>query len=308
MSRDGKRVLCVGLVCLDIVKIVADYPQEDSAQRCLDCAWQRGGNASNTSSVLALLGQPVEYFGTVAQSQELRFLREDFASYGVSLDHVVVCPDMSCPLSVVIVNTRNGSRTILHTNNNLREANADDFMKIDLSTNKYKWIHFECRPNVQETARMLHHVQNHNKTAGLHHILTSVEFEKPSRKGCEQLFALPDYLFLSKEFAQDLGYDNMEDAVVGLSNKTKPGATVICAWGDKGAAAKSSDSDVVISPAVKLEQVVDTLAAGDTFIAGSIFALSGGGVSTAEAIGHGCKVAGMKCGMRGLKGLASLKS
>ena len=42
--------------------------------RSLDYYWQRGGNASNSASVLALLGQDVEFFGTLVRSQELRYM------------------------------------------------------------------------------------------------------------------------------------------------------------------------------------------------------------------------------------------
>ena len=85
-----KRILCVGLVCLDIISVVEAYPAEDSDTRygraggrlrralpplpppppprgrpgahgprrcrCVSQRWQRGGNASNSCTVLALLG------------------------------------------------------------------------------------------------------------------------------------------------------------------------------------------------------------------------------------------------------------
>ncbi|XP_028581178.2 ketohexokinase isoform X4 [Podarcis muralis] len=61
-----KRVLCVGLVCLDIISVVERYPAEDSDTRCLSQRWQRGGNASNTCTVLALLGAPCAFMGSLA--------------------------------------------------------------------------------------------------------------------------------------------------------------------------------------------------------------------------------------------------
>ncbi|XP_067326546.1 ketohexokinase isoform X3 [Anolis sagrei] len=61
-----KRILCVGLVCLDIISLVDRYPEEDSDSRCLSQRWQRGGNASNTCTVLALLGAPTAFMGALA--------------------------------------------------------------------------------------------------------------------------------------------------------------------------------------------------------------------------------------------------
>uniref|UniRef100_A0A6J0UXD5 Ketohexokinase isoform X3 n=1 Tax=Pogona vitticeps TaxID=103695 RepID=A0A6J0UXD5_9SAUR len=64
-----KRILCVGLVCLDIISVVERYPPEDSDSRCLSQRWQRGGNASNTCTVLALLGAPCAFMGSLAPGQ-----------------------------------------------------------------------------------------------------------------------------------------------------------------------------------------------------------------------------------------------
>ena len=52
--------------------------------------------------------------------------------------------------------------------------------------------------------------------------------------------------------------------------------------------------------------LIDTLGAGDTFIAAVIHKLaSGRGIQ--DAISFGCRVAGAKCGMNGYKGLADIK-
>lgn len=75
-------------------------------------------------------------------------------------------------------------------------------------------------------------------------------------------------------------------------------AIVICAWGEDGAIAGTSDGQTYISPIFPPERVIDTLAAGDTFNAATIFALSSN-KSLEEAITFGCQVAGAKCGMKG---------
>ncbi|XP_075606288.1 ketohexokinase isoform X3 [Balearica regulorum gibbericeps] len=61
-----KRILCVGLVCLDIISVVEAYPAEDSDTRCVSQRWQRGGNASNSCTVLSLLGAPCAFMGSLA--------------------------------------------------------------------------------------------------------------------------------------------------------------------------------------------------------------------------------------------------
>lgn len=95
-------ICSVGLTCVDIVSFLPSYPLEDSDQRlshniiltsggqeilleteiynfatwltfrCTNQSWERGGNASNNSTVFACLGASVEYFGTLADDNLLR--------------------------------------------------------------------------------------------------------------------------------------------------------------------------------------------------------------------------------------------
>ncbi|XP_025723696.1 ketohexokinase isoform X7 [Callorhinus ursinus] len=64
---EDKQILCVGLVVLDIINVVDKYPEEDTDSRCLSQRWQRGGNASNSCTVLSLLGAPCAFMGSLAQ-------------------------------------------------------------------------------------------------------------------------------------------------------------------------------------------------------------------------------------------------
>ncbi|KAF7207465.1 ketohexokinase isoform X4 [Nothobranchius furzeri] len=64
--EEQQKILCVGLVCLDIINVVDKYPEEDTDSRCLSQRWQRGGNASNSCTVLSLLGAPCAFMGSLA--------------------------------------------------------------------------------------------------------------------------------------------------------------------------------------------------------------------------------------------------
>ncbi|XP_053314449.1 ketohexokinase isoform X4 [Spea bombifrons] len=138
---EEKRILCIGLVCLDIISVVDKYPQEDSDTRCLSQRWQRGGNASNSCTVLALLGAPSAFMGSLAPGHIADFTLGDLRSYGIDVSHVIPRTGCSFPASIVISNVTNGSRTILHMNRNLPDVTAEDFQKVDLA--QYKWIHWE---------------------------------------------------------------------------------------------------------------------------------------------------------------------
>lgn len=82
-------------------------------------------------------------------------------------------------------------------------------------------------------------------------------------------------------------------------------ALLICPWGSLGAfALDTSSSDAFFQAAEKVE-AVDSLGAGDTFIATSIFALAFG-AGPQDALRCACTVAGRKVAQRGLENLAQL--
>uniref|UniRef100_A0A8C9QKW6 Ketohexokinase n=1 Tax=Spermophilus dauricus TaxID=99837 RepID=A0A8C9QKW6_SPEDA len=111
---EEKQILCVGLVVLDIINVVDKYPEEDTDSRCLSQRWQRGGNASNSCTVLSLLGAPCAFMGSLASGPVADFVLDDLRRYSVDLRYSVFQTLGSIPISTVIINETSGSRTILH--------------------------------------------------------------------------------------------------------------------------------------------------------------------------------------------------
>lgn len=291
----SQNILCVGLCCLDIISEVRAFPVEDTDQRCIDQRWQRGGNAANNCTVLGMLGARPAFCGTVAASHEKGFILEDFAKYGISTDNVVIHENCDCPVSCVILSAASGSRTIIHSNKNLPEISADDFAKVDLSD--FGWVHFEGR-NVSNVCNMIRHVRAFNqKHPERKPVTISVEIEK-AKPELEALIPLPDVLFVAKDYAKFKGYSNMDETIETIQSLAFPGAVVICPWGEAGASASSTKGTIVRSPAYPPSKVIDTLGAGDTFNAATIFALHKG-CSLVDSISFGCKIAGAKVGVRG---------
>ncbi|XP_060926357.1 ketohexokinase isoform X2 [Limanda limanda] len=111
-----KKILCVGLVCLDIINVVDKYPEEDTDSRCVSQRWQRGGNASNTCTVLSLLGASCSFLGSVSAGGVADFILEDFQKVHIDVSLVPARAQCDLPASVVICSLGTGSRTILHMN------------------------------------------------------------------------------------------------------------------------------------------------------------------------------------------------
>ncbi|XP_069746870.1 ketohexokinase isoform X12 [Narcine bancroftii] len=298
MAAKEKQILCVGLVCLDIINVVDKFPVEDTDTRCLSQRWQRGGNASNSCTVLSLLGAPCGFMGSLAPGRVSDFIYDDLRRYGIDVTNLIVHAESSFPASIVISNIKKGSRTILHTNRNLANVTPEDFKKVDFS--QYKWIHWEGR-NATEQVAMIQQVEEYNANVPSEQRITiSVEIEK-TREELYQLFGHGDVVFVSKDIARHFGFNSASKAVKGLYSRVKPGAYLICAWAEKGADAMGPDG-VFHSNAFPPKKLVDTLGAGDTFNAAVIFELFNG-KSIQEALTFGCQIAGKKCGIEGYDGI-----
>ncbi|XP_077630156.1 ketohexokinase isoform X2 [Crocuta crocuta] len=296
---EDKQILCVGLVVLDIINVVDKYPEEDTDSRCLSQRWQRGGNASNSCTVLSLLGAPCAFMGSLAPGHIADFVLDDLRRYSVDLRYTVFQTTGSVPISTVIINEASGSRTILHAYRNLPDVSAADFDKVDLT--RFKWIHIEGR-NASEQVKMLQRIDRHNaRQPPGQKIRVSVEVEKP-REELFQLFGYGDVVFVSKDVARHWGFQSAVEALRGLYGHVRKGATLVCAWAEEGADALGPDEQLLHSDAFPPPRVVDTLGAGDTFNASVIFSLAQG-KTMQEALRFGCQVAGKKCGLQGFDGI-----
>ncbi|XP_053445641.1 ketohexokinase isoform X2 [Nycticebus coucang] len=296
---EEKQILCVGLVVLDVISLVDKYPEEDMEIRCISQRWQRGGNASNSCTVLSLLGAPCAFMGSLAPGHVADFLVADFSRRGVDVSQVAWQSRGDTPSSCCIINNSNGNRTIVLHDTNLPDVSAKDFEKVDLT--RFKWIHIEGR-NASEQVKMLQRIDEHNaRLPPGQRIRVSVEVEKPHEE-LFQLFGYGDVVFVSKDVAKHLGFQSANEALRGLYNRVRKGAVLVCAWAEEGAGALGPDGKLLHSEAFPPPRVVDTLGAGDTFNASVIFSLSQG-KSMQEALRFGCQVAGKKCGLHGFDGI-----
>uniref|UniRef100_A0A8D0HCP3 Ketohexokinase n=1 Tax=Sphenodon punctatus TaxID=8508 RepID=A0A8D0HCP3_SPHPU len=254
-----KRILCIGLVCLDIISVVESYPAEDTDTRCCSQRWQRGGNASNSCTVLSLLGAPCAFMGSLAPGHaQLLGVGQGLLLWAMG-GYVFSPPP--CPGCLPLGGC------------SLTNVTAEDFERVELS--QYKWIHWEGR-NAVEQVKMLQQVEEHNRACPVsQRVATSVEVEKP-RQELYQLFGYGDVVFVSKDVAKDFGFHSAAETVKGLYGRVRPGAVLICPWAENGADAMGPDGRLVHVDAFSPETIVDTLGAGDTFNAAVILALSQG--------------------------------
>src|SRR3569623_518989 len=149
------RILGIGIATLDIINHVEGYPAEDSEVRALAQRISRGGNCTNTLVVLSQLGHRCGWGGVLAEESDAARITADLDSYHIDLAPVRRIARGKMPTSYIIVNQRNGSRTIVHYRD-LPEYGYDDFAAIDLDG--YHWLHLEGR-HIDDSLRMLEHAR-----------------------------------------------------------------------------------------------------------------------------------------------------
>lgn len=281
------RILGVGIATLDIINEVPHYPAEDEEMRATAQAVRRGGNCTNTLTVLAQLGHHCDWSGVMADEPDGRRIIDELQRFAIGHQHCLMQTEGKVPTSYITLNRANGSRTIVHYRD-LPELPFAVFEAIDLTD--YDWIHFEGR-NIDETERMMLRCLEHYPDIPL-----SLEAEKP-RPGMERLFALADVLLFSRAYAEAQGFQQAERFLQAMTEQVAD-ARLYCGWGDQGAYALEADR-LIHQTAFIPETLMDTLGAGDSFNAALIDAQLQS-LSFEDGLQYACRLAGYKCGRAGL--------
>ncbi|KAL4943889.1 hypothetical protein BDV06DRAFT_188923 [Aspergillus oleicola] len=308
-------LVAVGACYVDTILTTPHYPGEDDKLRASNISRRRGGNCPNSLEVLQqLVSQspadartPLNLIAILpAQSSNAsREIRDAFEPR-VSLHHCIYRENFQEPASSYIMKSQeSGSRTIVNYNE-LPEMKVDEFVGIadKLGTNA-GWYHFEGRiPDV--TLACIRHLRKQYPS-----VKVSVEAEKPGREGLQELAKEADVVFYSKSWAQANGYSSAEECVRMQASETHNASLLCCTWGQDGAAAlEVATGKVVHSLAYTPEgfQVVDTIGAGDTFIAGMLYGLicKGDVWNLEQKLKLATRVAGMKVAQEGFGGLGSV--
>jgi len=281
-------ILAIGIATLDIINLVESYPEEDSELRALSQTQSRGGNATNTLTVLSQLGHNCHWGGVLIDEPDSQIIKADLDHSQIDISACNILPSGKMPTSYITLNQKTGSRSIVH-HRDCPEFDFTDFLQIDLT--QFDWVHFEGR-NVAETRLMIQFLKQHYPS-----LFCSVEIEK-SRPDIEQLFESPDVLMFSQHYAESCGFNHADEFLTSLSISS----LATCAWGESGAWALVPNKNIIHSKAYPPKHLIDTLGAGDTFNAGFIHSLVEK-MSPQQALNNACQLAGHKCGQYGFSNI-----
>ncbi|KAL4741049.1 Ribokinase-like protein [Aspergillus similis] len=305
-------LVAVGACYIDTILTTPHYPGEDDKLRATSILRRRGGNCPNTLEVLQQLvaqtspGQetPLSLVAVLPAKTSVasKQIRDAFEPR-VSLNYCIYRQEFEEPASSYIIKSQaSGSRTIVNYNE-LPEMKLEEFIQIaDTLGTKARWYHFEGRiPDV--TLSCMRYIREHYPS-----IKISVEVEKPGREGLQGLAQEADIVFYSKSWAQANGYQSAKECIEKQSTLLGKATLLCCTWGQDGAAAlEPRAGNTVHSPAYTPNrfQVVDTIGAGDTFIAGMLYGstVKGDAWDLSQKLSIANRLAGTKVAQEGFSNL-----
>jgi sulfofructose kinase len=249
-------VLCVGHTAWDISVFVAGYPAENSKREIHTMVECGGGPAANAAFLLSRWGLASAFAGVVGADAYGERIAREFFDAGTDITLLRRNADDVTPVSVILVNEQNGSRTII--NRRVPRTGAP--------------LQLSPPPAWPQPVRVLF-FDGHEPEASLEAMKLFPQAKTildagSLRDGTRELAKRVDYLVASERFARELsglpdleGAENQATAVAALHwHNGKP---VVITCGERGLLHGTS-GHVEWLPALPVK-VCDTTAAGDIF-------------------------------------------
>ncbi len=256
MSTCSVELLAIGHASYDLTLFVDEFPRENSKLETYEMLEHGGGPAANAAYLLARWGVNCGFAGLVGSDSYGQRVCEELGAAGVDLSLTETRAGHATPLSVILVNTRNGSRTIV---NRKEKAAALLIGQSQLARANPRVLLFDGHePEASHLALQA--------LPGAVSILDAGSL----RTGTEELAGKVSYLVASEHFAlQATGLANLADQEMQreclrqLRGRARADARLVVTLGERGLVYEQAGVFRHL-PAFPVHPV-DTTGAGDTF-------------------------------------------
>lgn len=261
---------------MDVVNHVKQHPQPGETIHGMGTAYSPGGKGANQAVAAALAGGAVVMLGAVGNDGFAQSLLPALAGCGVDTQHVLH-KDTASGLAFITV-AESGENTIILS------AGANDALTAQDVTAAAKDL---AEPDVLLLQNEIPWSSTVGALQHFHSLQTRVYLNPaPARDVAQDLLKLIDVLILNETEAQALTgvpVKSLKDAQQAATQLQANGANVVViTLGANGSVCVCTDGTSIHTPAFAV-QVVDTTAAGDTFI-GALAVASGKDLPTADAL------------------------
>jgi sulfofructose kinase len=258
-------VLCIGHAACDVSLFVYQYPQENTKCETHESLEACGGPAANAAWLLSSWGLRTGFAGLVGDDVHGRRTRDEFTAAGTDVSLLELRPAHATPLSIILINRENGSRTIINRKLKGASLSLEAAALRPLSTRVLLFDGHELEASLTAMKAFPHAVS----------ILDAGSW----REGTAALASKVHYLAASERFAlQATGMTSLQneaDRRQCLSKlREQFGTRTIVTLGERGLIFDAGDSYNEL-PAFEAS-AVDTTAAGDIFHGAFAYAIAEG--------------------------------
>lgn len=244
------KALCIGNVAYDFTIPMENFPKENVKYRVENAVSCGGGPASNAAYLLSLWGINTYFAGVIGNDDNGKKIKEEFKKVNVNTKFLEVDKENDTAMSFVLINAKNGSRTIFTKRSNKMKLTKEINIKPDL-----------ILVDGQELEASKKVLENNPKAIS---IIDAGRIKEETIT----LAKMVDYVVCSKDFAEN--FTNIE---IDLKDKEslnkifekleKEFKNVIITLEEKGAIYKK-DNIVKLVPTIDVMEV-DSTGAGDIF-------------------------------------------
>ena len=241
-----------GLNSIDLVAVVAEYPEVNTKQRLQRFARLPGGQMATAMATCARLGWKARYIGSFGDDDLGAMSRDSLTSVGVDISAARTVSGATNQFAVILVDARTGERTVLWDRHPALNMEPADVPRDAVTSGRLLIVDCHQTPAAARAAR-------YARDAG---IPTIIDVEKV-RPGIADLLQHIDAIIAAEEFPTLLtGHEELGRAIEVMGRDS--GASVVCVTlGDRGSLAWCNGREIR-TPPFQVD-CVDSTGAGDVF-------------------------------------------
>lgn len=244
------KALCIGHATYDFTMSMKDYPKENAKYRVENAVECGGGPASNAAYLLSLWGVDTYFAGVVGNDENGKKIKEEFKKVNVNTRFLEVDSNNDTTMSFVLINAKNGSRTIF--------TKKSSGMKLTKEINIKPDLILVDGEELEASKKVL----LNNKNA------ISIIDAGRLRESTIELAKMVDYVVCSRTFVEEYigikidlsNNEALDEIFVKLMTDFK---NVIITLEEKGALYQK-EGKVKLIPSIEVDEV-DSTGAGDIF-------------------------------------------
>lgn len=270
-----KQISVIGAGVVDVLVGAVDEKIFQRGSLPVDfCKISFGGDALNEAIVLSRFGKQVQWISKVGDDEAGRRILSYAADNGLCIESVKIKTGLATGVNIVLVDGRGERHFLTNPHSSLRKLAEEDILPcVDELAPIVSFASMFVSPllDIPTTARIFRRIKSAGK-------ILAFDATRPKNgetlNDLAPLLSCADYFFPNEaELATLAGNSDVQQNIAALLNHGLKCAVV--KLGSKGCLIATKSAQIEI-PACRVDKVIDTTGAGDSFAAGFLYALSEG--------------------------------